>query len=266
MGGGGDGGYGARQDADEARKAAARAKINELFGISAPKPAASPSASPSGPRPSLPSDPSQRFTGGWQTAQPAPVAPTSPGTVDPYGPAAPTEAERNKTGLEALYGKVRDNAFTSAKRALDEQRDDQQRSLKFELFARGLRGGSADIEQNARLGLADTEGLTRVGANADGLVSSLRANDEQTRLGLLQSIDAGMDEGSALSSALAQLKNNSERATAEAQGQIFGDMLGAGADAYAGSQRAKGQQRAQQWWQSQMPRPRTSAQPLITKD
>ena len=269
-GGGGDGGYGARQDADEARKAAARARINELFGISTPAPAAATSAQPIGPTTLLSRGFSPEMGDDDRFFQPEAPAPQQPAGSDLVGPATPSAAETNRRGLEALYGKVRDDAFTAGTRALDEQRGDRQRNLRFELFARGLRGGSADIDQNARLDRAYTEGRARLGANADGLVSNLRANDEQTRLGLLQSIDSGMDQGSALSSALAQLRNNSDRATAEAQGQAFGDLLGTGADFYAGSQRARGQQRAQQFWGQQFPRPTTGtrqgAAPLITPD
>jgi hypothetical protein len=243
---GGDGGYGARQDADERRKAEARARINALFGVSSPMPSAA----------------GENAEGKFGAL------------LGEANAAAPTvgidqeEVARNRTGLDELYSKVRNDAYGGMRRQLDEQKSDAGRNLKFELFARGLRGGSADIDQNARLGRAYTDGRAQLGARADGLVSNLRSNDEQTRLGLLQGIDSGMDQGSALSSALAQMRNNSDRAYSEAQGGIIGDVLGAGGQFYANNQMARGQQRARQWWQGQQS-PFTAGQsvgPMVTPD
>jgi hypothetical protein len=235
MNSGGDGGYSARQDEDERRKAEARAKINELFGISTPGAAAP--ASSTGPRGI---GAKAMFDGERYSFTEPESAPDTP-MIGPMDDAA----ARNRAGLDALYGRVRNDAFTSGLRQLDEQKADNSRNLKFELFARGLRGGSADIDQNARLGRAYTDGRAQLGARADGLVANLRSNDEQARLGLLQGIDSGMDQGSALTSAMQQLRNNSERAYSEAQGQNIGNMLGTGADFYGLNQRRLGQQRAQ---------------------
>ncbi len=225
---GGDGGYSRRQEEDEQRKAEARAKINEIFGVSA------------GARPVA-------YDGEGQ--------PIDTG-ADP--------AIANREGLAKLYSKVRTDAFTGMRRQLDEQKTDRSRNLKFELFARGLRGGSADIDQNANLNRAYVDGVAQLGARADGIATDLRTSDEKTRLGLLSGIDSGMDQGSALSSAVQQMRDNSDRAYAQAQGSAIGDMLGSAGQAYAADKRATGQQRARQWWETNRPAGRSS-QPMITR-
>lgn len=151
----------------------------------------------------------------------------------------PTAAE-NKAALESLYGKVRNDAYTAGKTRLDEQKGTAQRNLKFELFARGLNGGSEDVNQNATLGRTYTQGLTDLGAKADDSAAQLRSSDEAARLGLLQSIDNGMDQQSAVSSAIGQMKNSADRAAASATGTSLGDLFANIGLVYQDAQYAKG--------------------------
>jgi hypothetical protein len=160
------------------------------------------------------------------------------------------DAAKNKAARDALYGTVRQNAFDAGKRGLDESRDSAARDQKFALFAQGLNGGSVDIDQAATLGRTYDKGLLDLGAKADAARTGLESNDENTRLGLLQSIDAGMDSGSALSSALNQMKTNSDRATAEAQGTTLGDLFAGSGLLYTKSNLARGKQDAGDWWAS----------------
>lgn len=233
-GGGGDGGYQARQDEIDRKKQAARAQLNTLFGVSSGTTA--PVASRSGGL-------IDKFRGLF------------PGQEDPgdYGVGSgvgPDPAAANKAARETLYSQVRDNAFTAGKRGLDEKKTDATRQNKFALFAQGLAGGSEDIDQNALLDRTYKQGLLDLGAKADAAKTDMMSNDEQTRLGLLQSIDAGMDEGSALSSALNQMKVNSERAAANAQGTSLGDLFGTAGLLYQKSNAARGAQDAGAWWQN----------------
>ncbi len=149
---------------------------------------------------------------------------------------------------EPLYQSVRDNAFTSGKRGLDEQNQTAGRNLKFELFAKGLNGGSEDINQNALRERTYQGGLLDLGGKADAAKAGFKADDETTRLNLLQSIDAGMDQSSALSSSVNQLQNNAARANAEAQGTNLGDLFSNAALISNQSQYRQGKQAGTEWW------------------
>jgi hypothetical protein len=227
-GGGGDGGYGERQDKIDADKTAARASLNALFGISTP-----------GSKTSAAGVDRAAFT-----RQGVPTHTYSEGAGDVYTPSSEfdqagydaavssgnstlgTDATKNKADLESLYSTTRDNAFTAGKRRIDEQKSDAGRNLKFELFSRGQNGGSTDIDQNALLGRTYSQGITDLGARADSVATGLRSDNERARLGLLQSIDNGMDSSSAVSSALGQMKVASDQAAADATGTAIGDLFG----------------------------------------
>lgn len=228
-GGGGDGGYGARQDKIDADKTSARASLNALFGVSTP-------------------GSTTAATGVDRAAfmrQGAPTNAYSESAGDVLTPGASefdqagydaavkagtstlgTDATKNKADLESLYSTTRGNAFTAGKRRVDEQKADAGRNLKFELFSRGQNGGSTDIDQNALLGRTYAQGITDLGARADSVATGLRADNEKARLGLLQSIDNGMDSSSAVSSALGQMKVASDQAAADATGTAIGDLFG----------------------------------------
>lgn len=252
-GGGGDGGYSAKQQQIENQKASARAALNALFGIA-------PTSTPNQADYQV-----QNSRGSWSFSPLQGFAPTSlsaynpadkwlngsddPGTsTDPttYGGAmsvynkAASDAEANKKAREALYQQVRDNAFSAGKRSIDERKTTAARQNKFALFAQGLNGGSEDIDQNALLDRTYNQGLLDLGSKADSARADMQSSDEQTRLALLQSIDNGMDQGSALSSALGQMKVNADRASAQAQGQTVGDLFGDAGLLYTQSMAAKG--------------------------
>ena len=224
MGGGGDGGYGERQDKIDADKTAARASLNALFGIS---PAGGTVDRGAYSSTSKSNDYHKLLGGAW-------FGSSKSNNFDQAGydeaqaaqDALAAEADKNKAGLDALYASTRDNAFTAGKRRVDEQKADAGRNLKFELFSRGQNGGSTDIDQNALLGRTYAQGITDLGARADSVATGLRADNEKARLGLLQSIDNGMDGSSAVSSALGQMKVASDQAAADATGTAIGDLFG----------------------------------------
>ena len=153
-------------------------------------------------------------------------------------------ASANKAARDELYSTVRQNAFDAGKRRLDESQTDAKRNLKFELFAKGLGGGSVDVDQNALLDRTYNQGIIDLGAKADTVRNTLKSGDESTRLNLLQSIDAGMDQGSALSSAIAQMRNASDAAAAEATGATVGDIFSGAGLLYTDSVKRKGKAEA----------------------
>ena len=240
MGGGGDGGYGAKQAQIEAEKQKARDSLNLMFGVS-PTGGAAPTKDQFTKSSTLP------VIGG---ADGASWAGNGPGAsvFDEAGYNAAmdawnnrsTDAEKNKAARDALYQGVRDNAFSAGKRSFDDMRDKAARDLKFSLFANGLNGGSVAIDENSLLGRTYDKGLLDLGAKADAAKTDFANSDEQTRLGLLQSIDAGMDQGSALSSALNQMKLNSDRAAASAQGTALDDLFANAGLLYTKTNAARG--------------------------
>ena len=246
MGGGGDGGYGARQDKIDADKTAARAKLNALFGV-APGPTNTPAIPGRGnfmTEMAAGSGEHMQDAGGFnQAGFDAATSAATAGAAD-----LNAEAVANKSGMEKLFSDTRTNAYTAGKRRVDEQKNDAGRNLRFELFARGMNGGSTDIDQNALLGRTYTQGLTDLGAKADATATQLRGDNETARLQLLQSIDSGMDQSSALSSALGQMRVNSDRAASDATGTAIGDLFGSGALIYNQNKVAQGKQNAANWW------------------
>jgi|GEM_PF-5690641 len=231
-GGGGDGGASARQAEIEKKKAAAREALNRQFGIFV-----APERS-NFMRTVTTTDPE-----GLTNSQSVFDAGAYEAALADYNDAKSKEGER-----EALYQTVRDNAYAAGKRGLDESRDEAARKTKFELFARGLAGGSEDINQNALLGRTYSQGLLDLGAKADAAKTQFKTDDEQTRLSLLQSIDAGMDQASATTSAMNQMKNSAERAAANAQGTSLGNLFADSALIYNQSQAAKGKADGTAWW------------------
>lgn len=161
-----------------------------------------------------------------------------------FGIGDDSTAAANKAARDELYSSVRQNAFDAGKRRLDESQTDAKRNLKFELFAKGLGGGSVDVDQNALLDRTYNQGVIDLGAKADTVRNTLKAGDESTRLNLLQSIDAGMDQGSAISSAIAQMRNASDEAAAEATGATVGDIFSNAGLLYSDSVKRKGKAEA----------------------
>jgi hypothetical protein len=157
-----------------------------------------------------------------------------------------TTTAQNAQARDGLYQTVRDNAFTAGKRALDEKQQDAARKLKFELFATGQAGGSGDIDENAKQKRTYNQGLIDLGAKADSAKADFRNADEDTRLQLLQSIDNGMDQGSALSTATQRMQIAADKAAADANGTAVGDLFNTGSEFYNASQYARGRQAAQQ--------------------
>ncbi len=255
MGGGGGDGYEARQADTERRKQLARAELNATFGAGTPEGI----AAVLGPAPdrsafTRPSGTMQRLIDGENPVWDTIPDPNSPSYFDEAGynqaltnyNAKQSSVRSNAQSRDSLYQGVRDNAFNAGKRRLDEAEQDAARKLKFELFATGQAGGSGDVDENAKLKRTYTQGLMDLGAKADSAKADFRNSDEDTRLQLLQSIDNGMDQGSALSAATQRMQIAADKAAADANGTAVGDLFATGGEFYNQSQMAKGRQAGQQ--------------------
>lgn len=232
MGGGGGTDYSAVQAKQDAQKQSARDNLNALFGIAptggAPAATGVTPGSAVGPR-------------GVLTGINAGKLADDAAATSAYDQNTATAAT-NKTARDALYDTVRSDAYTAGKTALDDTRTSAARNNKFALFAQGLNGGSQDVDESALLGRTYDQGLLDLGAKADLAKTGLQSSDESARLGLLQSIDNGMDQGSAMSSALEQMKNGVNLAEASAEGTNLGDLFGGAGLLYTKSNAARGGQ------------------------
>jgi hypothetical protein len=257
-GGGGDNSYAEKQAQIEASKQRARDALNVAFGVrptgTAPNAAQYTSRQPITQDGTVVGSPMLDGSGGGNTAWEQQFGDVlNQGAFDEANGAwngSIGQADTNKAARDALYGTVRQGAFDAGHRKLADNREKALRDTRYALFAQGLNGGSADVDENALLGRTYDQGVLDLSAKADATKADMRSNDEKTRLGLLQAIDAGTDQGSVLSSALQQMQVNSDRAAADAAGTDLGDLFSNAGLLYTKSQYARGQQAAgtQPWW------------------
>ena len=125
-----------------------------------------------------------------------------------------------------LYDTVSNDTFNFHKQRLDDARDQAERSLRFQLARQGQFGGSLDIDQNSELSKGYNNGLLDVRNMADAARHDAMARDDQTRIDLINRINAGMDEGSAIASANSQMQSNINQARDNALSQSMGDAFG----------------------------------------
>jgi hypothetical protein len=163
------------------------------------------------------------------------------------------DAAANKTARDALYDKVRSDAFGAGKTSLDDNKTTAARQNKFALFAQGLNGGSQDVDESALLDRTYNHGLLDLGARADAARSGLQSADEASRLGLLTSVDNGMSTSDALTSALSQMKTGADQAEAAAKGTSLGDLFANAGLLYSKSNAARGAQAGMNYWQNLYP-------------
>ncbi|MCC7144239.1 MAG: hypothetical protein IT349_19260 [Candidatus Eisenbacteria bacterium] len=96
--------------------------------------------------------------------------------------------------------------------AIDEDYTIAQRELRDALARQGLSGGSADIDQSALVGRKKSEGYLEAGRKADAAAADLEAADEQTKQGLINQINAGLDQASAGNALYSGMQATRERA------------------------------------------------------
>lgn len=242
-----DGGAGAREAANEARKAAAMKQISEIFGESSPTAnvidknkyyKSSPTASANNPL--VPGINSTGVTGipgvtgmsgiNGITNQ---VQPATRRVFDQAGYDSAVKAESDRVAAlgdraavrDKSYQDIADNVFSFQKDNVDRQHADEARNLKFELARRGQLGGSNDIDQNKLLGTLYDRTLLNAKNEADSSATSARTADQSTKLSLINSINAGMDGASAVSSANASLANNLNDAKQSGLGQTVSNLM-----------------------------------------
>lgn len=132
---------------------------------------------------------------------------------------------KTKADREALYTKVGQDIFNQKAQQLDEQQKIASREVGFQLARQGTYGGSSQVDQEAQIQRDRDLALTQIGGQAEGGSAALRSSDEQARLNLLSRVDAGLDQSSAVTSAINQITNAKDAILSSAQAQNLGDVF-----------------------------------------
>lgn len=151
-----------------------------------------------------------------------------------------------KAQREQLYTTTGDDTRNFYAQQLEDDRMAARRNLDFAKARSGTAGSSQGIDMDTEFQKRYDSGLLGVANRADTAASSMRTNDEQARLGLISKVASGIDQGSAVSSAMSQLQTNAENARNDAQSSrmanVFSDLIGG----YNNGQTLAGQQAAKQ--------------------
>lgn len=134
-----------------------------------------------------------------------------------------------KAQRDALYGTVGTDTRNYYSQQLEEDREAARRALDFQKARTGVAGSSQGIDMDSEFQKRYDRGLLDVSNRADSAASGMRTSDEQARLGLISKVASGIDQGSAVSSAMSQLQTNLENARNQSmQGRmanVFSDLL-----------------------------------------
>lgn len=196
-GGKGDGGAAQRKQQEDERVARAIAKINGVFGI----------ADEYGQGPT------------WVDNFPA----AKGGIIERIANrnrgagATPEQAATRMGERENLYSTITKDATDNALFGLNKDKDVTERDARFSLARRGLSGGSRDVDLNKDILDTYQQGVLRAGEVGVGAGNNARSADDRTRVSLINSIRAGLDEGSAQQQAYESLRNNARSAQDVAQ-------------------------------------------------
>ena len=142
-----------------------------------------------------------------------------------------TESDASKAAKarEALYSTVASDTKNFFNAQLEEDKEDARRQLEFHKARTGLFGSSQGIDLGNKFQQNYDRGLLDIANRADSAASGMKSSDEQARLGLLGKITSGIDQGSAVSSALSQLQTNAENSKNQAMtgrmANVFADLV-----------------------------------------
>lgn len=142
----------------------------------------------------------------------------------------PTAAAAAADARARMYDTVRGDTRNFYSQQLNDDREKAAREMRFRLARAGTAGSSQAIDMGRDFTKANDRGLLDVANRADSAASNVRSSDEQSRLGLISKIVAGLDQGSAMSSALSQLQTNADierqNSMAGRMENMFADLFG----------------------------------------
>lgn len=221
-GGGGDGGAADRKEAEDARIAAGIKKVNSVFGMGDALPETVDrnnfyTTTQSGGAAGKPLQGLAGLLGG--NASGGTTRTFNEAGYNAAVAAAQAKADNLKGAgaqRENLYGKIGQDAQNVAMLDLNRERGITERELGFQLARSGLTGGSRDIDANRDVLDTFQQGALKAANFGTQTANNARSNDEKTRVGLINSITAGLTEGDAVTQAYTGLANNARSAQDEA--------------------------------------------------
>lgn len=217
IGGGKGGDSGQAAAADEARKAALRARIDSLYGNSR-----------TDARPELVSGtPAKGFGKIGEYLHNATV-PAGQAAYD-ADQAAADRARAQMTDEAKQVGDATRGYYTDQ---LTRSFGAAERNNRFNLARAGLQGGSADVDTNAELSTDRNLGATRIDQAARSAAANLDAQREQERMQAISLVNSGAGD-SAVLSAQAGLKNSLAQAQNTNKVNLFSDLFTTGANGVA---------------------------------
>jgi hypothetical protein len=156
-----------------------------------------------------------------------------------------------KAAREQIYGQVGDDTRNYYSKQLGEDAEGAQRDMRFTQARNGTLGSSQAIDMQREFDRRNDRGLLEVANRSDSAVTGLKTNDEKTRIDLISRIVNGADQGSATSSALAQLSTNTENARQNGQSGRMANVFAGGLDAWKANQTAQGEDAARKKFMSE---------------
>lgn len=156
-----------------------------------------------------------------------------------------------KAQREQLYTTTGSDTKNYFAQQFEEDRAAARRQLDFQNARNGTAGSSQDIDMDSEFQKRYDRGLLDIANKSDSAAAGMRTSDEQARLGLISKVAAGIDQGSATSSALSLLQSNLDNSRNEAMtgrmANVFSSLLSGynTGQATAGAAAAKSQYASQ---------------------
>lgn len=121
---------------------------------------------------------------------------------------------------------------------VNRQKTVADRNSKFALARSGLTGGSAAVDAGRTAGEEYQKGLLTAENRAQSGLSSLRQQDEASRMGLIQLAQSGLDSTTAASRALANTRSDLSGQLADSTAKGIGDVFAGTTAVYKQQQEA----------------------------
>lgn len=110
------------------------------------------------------------------------------------------------------YASHRQNVYDLNKTAIDKSYEDAQRGLVFNLARNGLSNSSIGADKKSDLLTNYNDNIQKANDLSDSAMNSLKTSDEHTRQNLVNSVQTGLDQTSAVSQALNNMQLNYDKA------------------------------------------------------
>ena len=134
-----------------------------------------------------------------------------------------------KTARDSIYSTLGSDTSNYFNSQLEEDKEDARRQLEFHKARTGLFGSSSGTDLDNKFQQSYDRGLLDIANRSDSASAAMKTSDEQARLGLLGKITSGIDQESAVSSALSQLQTNAENSKNQAMtgrmANVFADLV-----------------------------------------